>query len=1284
MLSPLDDDPILKDIPLVEGWKVLPPVVLYAKIGQGGMGAVYRGRHLDFDIDVAVKCLKASLASEDEQFIARFKREARLAASLSHENLIRVYDSRRAHGLHYLVMEFVDGENLRARVTRKGPLEDFEAATILLGAARGLAKAHHHAETVVHRDVKPDNILISRRGEVKLADLGIAKALDQSDAATFNTQGVIGTPQYMAPEQWDRDQDLGPQADIWSFGATLYYMLTAESGIRSGTQKQIYVDVCQKPFPDVRRKRPDIHPELVAILDKCLQKDMNDRYADAGELAKALEAFIGHRPTTLDDPDTGSQGTIALVSPPPMPTMKRIRTHVELGTGEAATPAPQMTTILRRPRKKWPIVAGVAGVVIVGAIVAFKVFGTKGGGLPEGPVADATPPKLREASPKDREILEAGTPQQVKLFFDEELGSAKLSNQGGDFKAAGSRDKQTASFDLNVPNAAGEWNLQYEVTDVAGNTTTGRLLYMSAAKAPPKVPRILLNPPVSSQDSIYLKETLFALRGEIENPTELDKVTLKVGAESVAYPLTDRQFRIDYDQIPRDRTTKVRLEYGNESTPFEIVQDSQPPKIAFVKPAGGVLRTNVDKVDIEVKVTDSNLAQVELDQTKMVRADGDNWRMQGVELEREGDIYFEISATDKAGNFKKTSAVITRDTAKAKLQDISLAEGSEVEPGQRVPLTLSFNEELETARVDGKDTPTSGSSLKTSLTVPEGEGSWKVDYDVADRAGNHTSATLSYSRKSKPAALAPHLSIDLPLENNEIYVSGANLVVPGTVENPSGETASFIVDGKPVDAKLENGKLIGDLSLPLNKRSKVELKYGKTVVKTFTVIQDSKEPVITPMFPATADFLTKEKSIDLQVRVVEDNLRSVLLDSREMKLDSKGIWRVDGLALPRDETFPFEVVATDKAGHTARQTLAITRDTIAPSLSADSLPKEGTEFAAGAPVEATLVFDEAIAAVIVGGSETRATDRSVKLTLTFPDGESSWPLQGTVRDLAGNDGDFRLTLRRSPAAATPPLKVPENTGPAIAVKDTSAPPGWKILEAAAPGTRWAKKVQEPKSGIIFVLIEPGEFDMGSPTKETGRDKDEIPHHVKLTQAFYLAITETTQKQYKQVTTRNPSKFSGDDKPVENVSWADANSFCGLIGCELPTEAQWEYACRAGKTQPFSTSVNLTKLQANFNGDEAYDFARDQGKSKPLNVKSFPANDWQLFDMCGNVAEWCRDSEASYPIKLSIDPAVTGSSKHIIRGGGWMSPKSDCRSANRDRDEATAKDDNTGFRCSKTL
>jgi serine/threonine protein kinase len=188
------NDPLLRSAPVVEGFKVLDPAVLYAKVGSGGMGAVYRGRHFTLDLDVAVKCLKPSLVDEDPDFVKRFEREARLAASIAHQNVVRVMDVQQRNGVHYLVMEFVRGETAAERVKRKGPLSEREALAILLGATAGLAETH--ARGIVHRDIKPDNVLVSLEGRVELADLGLARSSGAVDGRSMSMpqSRIMGTP----------------------------------------------------------------------------------------------------------------------------------------------------------------------------------------------------------------------------------------------------------------------------------------------------------------------------------------------------------------------------------------------------------------------------------------------------------------------------------------------------------------------------------------------------------------------------------------------------------------------------------------------------------------------------------------------------------------------------------------------------------------------------------------------------------------------------------------------------------------------------------------------------------------------------------------------------------------------------------------------------------------------------------------------------------------------------------------------------------------------------------
>jgi serine/threonine-protein kinase len=328
-LTPDDllSDPLLRDAPVVEGFKVLDPAVIYARIGKGGMGAVYRGLHCKLNLDVAVKCLMPSLAAEDPGFIERFEREARIAASLTHQNVVRVMDVQNHRGLHYLVMEFVRGETVRERVVRKGPLAEAEALTILFGACSGLAEAHGRG--IVHRDIKPDNLLISIEGRVKVADLGLARGTAPGESGGTLSSGGMGTPQYMPPEQWARS-DVGPTADVWAMGAVLYFLLAGEHAIADGPLHTVARAIGEQEFPSLRQRRPELRPEVHALFERCVRRAPHERFADAEELLLALRTLGCADEASLRDPGGAARRDgVAMVTPPPRETILRIRAVLE-------------------------------------------------------------------------------------------------------------------------------------------------------------------------------------------------------------------------------------------------------------------------------------------------------------------------------------------------------------------------------------------------------------------------------------------------------------------------------------------------------------------------------------------------------------------------------------------------------------------------------------------------------------------------------------------------------------------------------------------------------------------------------------------------------------------------------------------------------------------------------------------------------------------------------------------------------------------------------------------
>ncbi len=227
-------------------------------------------------------------------------------------------------------------------------------------------------------------------------------------------------------------------------------------------------------------------------------------------------------------------------------------------------------------------------------------------------------------------------------------------------------------------------------------------------------------------------------------------------------------------------------------------------------------------------------------------------------------------------------------------------------------------------------------------------------------------------------------------------------------------------------------------------------------------------------------------------------------------------------------------------------------------------------------------------------------------------------------------------------------------------------------------------------GMKFVLIPAGTFTMGSPPDEKERDSDEKQHLVTLRKSFYMQTTEVTQYQWKKAMGKNPSHFTncGENCPLEMVSWNDVQRFIGKLNqiedtdkYRLPTEAEWEYACRAGTTTAFYTGNCISVNQANYNGQQPYKSCpKGNYRRNPAVIGAFPPNQWGLYLMHGNVWEWCQDWHGEYPSHHVADPEGPSSGDtRVLRGGSWFSPARDLRSACRGRYAPVSRDDDIGFR-----
>ncbi len=262
------------------------------RLGSGGMGSVYLCEHKLMRRRVAVKVLPTAKAA-DPASLERFYREARAVAALDHPNIVHAYDIDQDDQLHFLVMEFVDGSNLQELVKKSGPLDFTRACHYIRQSALGLE--HAHRAGLVHRDIKPANILVDRNGTVKVLDMGLARFFnDEDDILTKKyDENVLGTADYLSPEQAIDSHNVDIRADIYSLGMTFYFLLTGRAPYGEGTVIQKlrwHGDKDKFPRP-VSESRPDMPPALNAILLKMMEKDAGRRYQEPGAVADALDPF---------------------------------------------------------------------------------------------------------------------------------------------------------------------------------------------------------------------------------------------------------------------------------------------------------------------------------------------------------------------------------------------------------------------------------------------------------------------------------------------------------------------------------------------------------------------------------------------------------------------------------------------------------------------------------------------------------------------------------------------------------------------------------------------------------------------------------------------------------------------------------------------------------------------------------------------------------------------------------------------------------------------------------
>ncbi len=265
------------------------------KIGEGGMGSVYLGRHKTLDIPRAVKVLPKHIDLKDPEYSQRFFREARIAARLRHPNLVQVHECGAEEGYYYLIMDYVEGPTCRELVEREGTLDWKEAIRITRQTAQGLEYAA--SKGIIHRDVTPGNIIIDSDGTARITDLGLAKET-AADATGLTRSGAsLGTPYYMSPEQINSARDVDFRTDIYSLGATLYHMVCGTVPY-TGTTFEVMTKQVREPLPSPKNHVPDLPDALCDVIRKMMAKSPNDRYGSYQDLIDDLDKLVRGEPVS--------------------------------------------------------------------------------------------------------------------------------------------------------------------------------------------------------------------------------------------------------------------------------------------------------------------------------------------------------------------------------------------------------------------------------------------------------------------------------------------------------------------------------------------------------------------------------------------------------------------------------------------------------------------------------------------------------------------------------------------------------------------------------------------------------------------------------------------------------------------------------------------------------------------------------------------------------------------------------------------------------------------------
>ena len=1170
------------------------------KIGAGGMGQVYKAFHSNTERIVAIKVILGKGKIEPE-VVKRFEREVKAAAKLVHSNIITVFDADQADGRIFMVMEYIKGNDLAEILQTRGQLGVSEVVGYMIQAAKGLKYAHDQG--VIHRDIKPGNILVDPTGNVKIVDMGLAKLESKENEKKVSmltgATAVMGTVDFMSPEQGFSSKSVDARADIYSLGATLFYLLSRDVMYPGDGIFEKLLAHRESPIPSLSNARPGVSPDLEIVFTKMVAKKLEDRYPNMAEVISALSKL--EMVTEGDSAGTEDKLTTHFDRGIFQKTRK-----VEVGItngGKGRNKGTNSQIGVKTlayisgfiPKTYKPKVIAVTGIIgLVFLVVLLILFMKPNANVKEdvnAQIAEAVKLKQKEPvknkTPSKEEVVDLGKGINLEMVL---IPAGKFM-MGSPASEKGRLDiEKQHEVTLTKPYYMGK----YEVTQEQWESVMGN--NPSAAKGA-KLP--VTN--VSWEDcQDFIKKLNAKSNGGYRLPTEAEwEYACRAGTTtkySFGDEITPKDANYDDSKIGKPvivgsykpNAFGLYDMHGNvwewcedwvAPYPEGVVTDPKAPATG----GKGVLRGGSHKL--------RGFAARSSDRGALPPSDRNSGN--GFRLVRTVDIKTAVAPAipDPAAIMPATGNLLVAPFTEAKAKEVQKS------------VAKSLQKEAE-------ETEDLGKGVKLDLVlIPAGKFMMGSPASEKGRNDNEKQHEVTFT---KPYFIGKYEITQEQWEgvmgDNPSSTKGAKLPVTG-------------VSWKDCQGFIEklNAKTSGGYRRPTEAEWEYACRAGTTTAYSF------------------GDVLTKSDA-----NCNESGGRIKELGS--YKPNAFGLYDMHGNV--------WEWCEDSYGDYPAGSAI----DPKGPATGGSRVARGGS-------------FN-------YGVSHARSSNRG----LNSPTARS-------------DDGGFRLArsvdIKAAVASPIAPKSDPTGVIPAgnlLVAPFTEA----KAIEVQKEVAKSLQKEVEEKADLgkgiklDMVLIPAGKFKMGSPASEQGRSGDETQHEVTLTKPFYMGKYEVTQEQWESVMGDNPvrggnpSSPKGAKLPVTGVSWKNCQEFIKKLnantdgGYRLPTEAEWEYACRAGTTTAYSFGNSLTRSDANY------------GSSSTKAVGDYPANAFGLYDMHGNVFEWCEDWYGDYPMGAVTDPKgpATGD-KGVYRGGSFNSNGSKVRSSLRALNSPTAQIDYLGLRLAKT-